>query len=79
MSSVLRHRATFARSLRRFLTDDTGQDLLEYAILTALVAVGSVALFSALALIMRQDYENVWQQSAQDNWEPCAPNGGACP
>ncbi len=76
---MVEYRAAFTALLREFLFDDTGQDLLEYAILTALIAVGSVLLFSTLAVIMRQDYENAWQQHAQDNWEPCAPNGGACP
>ena len=64
-------------SVREFLGDDTGQDLIEYAILTALIAVGSVLLFAALAIVMRDDYQNVWQQTAQDNWEPCPPGG--CP
>ena len=68
-------------SLREFLRDDTGQDLIEYAILTALIAVSTVLIMAALAIVMRDDYQNVWQQTAQDDWEPCAPaaQGGACP
>lgn len=67
--------SAFVASVLQFVRDDTGQDLLEYAILTALVAVGSVLLFAALANIMRDDYENVWQQTAQNRWEPCPPGG----
>ena len=67
--------APFVTVLRRLLSDDTGQDIVEYAILTALIAAGSVLLFSALAIIMRDSYQNGWNQSAQDAWEPCPPGG----
>jgi Flp pilus assembly pilin Flp len=32
--------------LRRFLTDEDGQDLIEYSLLIALLAVASAAIFS---------------------------------
>jgi Flp pilus assembly pilin Flp len=64
--------------IARFLRDDSGQDLLEYAILTALVGVGSVLLFSNLSTLMNVAY-TAWNSDTQDLWHPCDPGLGACP
>ena len=64
-----------ARGARRLLHDDTGQELIEYAILTGFIAAGSVALFAALAGTMYTAYAGPtgWNESAQAAWEPCDP------
>jgi len=69
-----------AQFIVRLIHDDSGQDLVEYAVLTALIAVGSVLLFSALAGVMGVSYNN-WNTASQNAWEPCPPIGSglACP
>lgn len=43
---------SMSRMLRRLLADETGQDLVEYAILAALIATVSVATLSILGLVV---------------------------
>jgi Flp pilus assembly pilin Flp len=58
----------------RLLVDDDGQDLVEYALLTGIVAVvAAVALPTAGAL--RAIY-NDWVGNVHDLWEPPPPSGG---
>ena len=66
---------THARTLVvRLFTEDDGQDLVEYALLTGIVAVAAaIALPTRTAL--RDIYIN-WVGSVNDLWEPPAPSGG---
>jgi Flp pilus assembly pilin Flp len=66
------------RAARRFLVDDRGQDLIEYALLTAVVSVIGFVLFASVRDGMFDVYTN-WQLGAQDAWEPCPPAPAACP
>lgn len=66
----------------RLVSDEDGQELIEYAILTAFIATGTVLLFAALATTMNAAYAaptTGFNDATQNVWEPCAPNGGACP
>jgi Flp pilus assembly pilin Flp len=57
----------------RLATDDDGQDLVEYALLTGIVAVAAaIALPAAsqLGAIYRG-----WNANVNDLWEPPAPTG----
>ncbi len=56
----------------QLVRDESGQDLVEYAVLTGLIAVGSVLLFSQLAALMEGSYDG-WNAASQDAWEPCPP------
>ena len=45
--------------LRRFVREDDGQDLVEYAMLIALIALAVVAGFGALATAINTQYNNI--------------------
>jgi Flp pilus assembly pilin Flp len=64
--------------LTPLLTDDDGQDLVEYALLSGIVGLGGWVLMPTIADAMKAAYTN-WQNSAQAVWEPCPPAPGACP
>jgi len=66
---------------RRLADDEGGQELIEYAILTALIAVGSVLLFAQLATTMNTAYAGTtgFNQATQNAWEPCPPLPASCP
>ena len=65
-----------AAFIARLVHDDSAQDLIEYALLTGVIAVGSVVLFSQLADGLEAAYEGS-NTASQSAWEPCAPGG--CP
>jgi len=48
--------------LRRFREEESGQDLIEYALIGALVAVSSVAAMSGLASKIASEYNNIGSQ-----------------
>jgi Flp pilus assembly pilin Flp len=56
----------------RLLREESGQDLIEYAILTAIVTVGSLAVFLAITGKMETGYKE-WGTQIQDNWSPDDP------
>jgi Flp pilus assembly pilin Flp len=58
--------------LGRFCREETGQDLIEYAILTAIVTVGSIAVFAAIRTKMSAAY-GTWGTEIQDQWSPDDP------
>jgi len=58
----------------RLIEEDTGQDLVEYALLTGIVALAAlIAIPTATAL--GNIYET-WNDNIQDLWEPPPPSGG---
>ena len=61
-----------ARLAHRLLTETEGQDLIEYALLTGIIAVGAAAVFPAIRTKMAAAYE-AWLTGAQDLWEPSPP------
>ena len=74
-----RHRHGFLQTLSRgadvcarFVSEESGQDLVEYALLTAIVTVASLTIFTLIRANMGNAYGN-WQYSGQTNWEPAAP------
>jgi hypothetical protein len=64
------------RAIIHLLTDDGGQDLVEYALLSGIVGVAGILVFPVIAGKMGAAYSS-WQSGAQAAWEPCAPGG--CP
>jgi len=68
-----------ATLVAQLLHDDSAQDLIEYALLTGVIAVGSVLLFSQLAAAMEASY-NSSNIASQNAWQPCPPasSGLAC-
>jgi pilus assembly protein Flp/PilA len=45
--------------LARLLKDESGQDLVDYALIAALLALGSIAAMSTLANQIANDFNNV--------------------
>jgi Flp pilus assembly pilin Flp len=66
------------RTVLRFVIDDAGQDLVEYALLSGIIGVAGVLLFPLIAGRMRAAYTG-WQFGARAVWQPCSPGAGVCP
>jgi Flp pilus assembly pilin Flp len=58
--------------LVRLITEEHGQDLIEYALLTAAVSVATVLGIAALGSAFNSVY-TAWDTRTQDLWEPQAP------
>jgi Flp pilus assembly pilin Flp len=57
---------------RRFIRETTGQDLIEYAVLTGIVAALSLGIFTSIQTKMANAYVT-WSNQIQTNWEPAPP------
>ena len=55
-----------AQSARR---DDDGQDLIEYALLTGIIAIAGILVFPTIQAKMADAYQD-WNDNAQAIWEP---------
>jgi Flp pilus assembly pilin Flp len=60
------------RLLRQLARDDGGQDLLEYALLTGIIAIAGILLFPTIRSSMASAYQN-WNNNAQNIWAPPPP------
>jgi Flp pilus assembly pilin Flp len=58
--------------LFRLITDDEGQDLIEYVLLTATLAIGGVVAITAIGAAIQSVY-TTWDTETQKLWEPQAP------
>jgi Flp pilus assembly pilin Flp len=63
--------------IKRLILDDDGQDLVEYALLTAAVGLAGFAVYGVIRANMAESYAN-WIDpnepgSLQYNWEPPPP------
>jgi Flp pilus assembly pilin Flp len=58
--------------LWRFWREDTGTDLIEYAMLTAFVGVASAAALALLPAIVKAVYDG-WNSGQEKIWDPCNP------
>jgi Flp pilus assembly pilin Flp len=64
---------------RRLAAEESGQDLVEYALLAAFIALASVAGVNALRSSMLAAYTS-WNGAMQECWQMPAPGaGGGCP
>ena len=70
-------RAQFAAVAAR-IADDSGQDLIEYALLTAIIGISGVLILSTLSTTMGTAYSG-WNTAGQNAWQPCPPQPAACP
>ena len=64
------------RLLKHLASEDRGQDLVEYALLSTFITVTGVAIYATLRSDMQTAYTD-WNTGAQTQWEPCAPNTSA--
>ncbi len=58
--------------VRRFFADASGDDLIEYALLTTLIGLVGVAAFSILSTALSTAY-TAWNTAVVDLWESPAP------
>jgi Flp pilus assembly pilin Flp len=70
--------ATLRRMLRKsgFVRDRGGQDLVEYALLAALLAVVAAAAAPTVQTAIGTAYSS-WNTNTQDLWEPSNPGAGS--
>lgn len=59
-------------AFRRFLVEETAQDLVEYALLVAFIGLTSLAAWTAIQNAIQQGYIG-WDMAEQDLWEPPNP------
>jgi Flp pilus assembly pilin Flp len=60
----------------RLFTDDRGQDLIEYALLTGLIGFAGILAFDLIMTAIGNTYGS--QETAINSlWEPPAPAGGS--
>jgi Flp pilus assembly pilin Flp len=52
---------SMSRMLRRLLADETGQDLVEYALLAALITIVSVTALRILGEGLPKVFQDIWQ------------------
>lgn len=60
--------------VKRLFASTDGQDLIEYALLTGIIAVGGALVFPTFRDKMGAAYQ-AWLSGAQDIWEPPPPTG----
>jgi Flp pilus assembly pilin Flp len=56
----------------QFLRDESGQDLIEYALLTGIITLSSIVIFGLIQGKMQSAYIS-WESTGQANWEPGNP------
>ena len=60
------------RFVRALIRDEQGQDLVEYALLGAFVAIATIAGLKAIEAAVGSEYLK-WDQDEQDLWRPPDP------
>jgi Flp pilus assembly pilin Flp len=66
------------RALVRLVRDDSGQDLVEYALLAGMVGTGALLFFVLFTTVMGFEYF-ISLGRVYDAWAPCPPAPGVCP
>jgi Flp pilus assembly pilin Flp len=61
------------RALRR---DESGQDLLEYALLAATIGIAGALIFPSIVNKLSDNYADA-NTEIQADWQPCDPGGCA--
>ena len=56
----------------QFVRDDSGQDLIEYGLLTAIITLSSILVFGIIQGKMGAAYVT-WESTGQTNWVPANP------
>lgn len=59
-------------SIARFLRDESGQDLVEYALLSATIGLAGAAVWSVMNGVIADSYNNT-MTSVRDAWTPPEP------
>jgi Flp pilus assembly pilin Flp len=62
------------RPLDEFVRDESGQDIIEYALLTAIIGIAAIALWNALTVRVGQVYSAA--DAGVQNLSACTPDPG---
>jgi len=68
----VRMKGEHVRLLHRLWREDSGQDLVEYGLIVALVVIASIALFPQIATKMGAAFSS-WGSNVQSIWIPWCP------
>jgi Flp pilus assembly pilin Flp len=60
------------RVLSRLVRAKSGQDLIEYALLTGIIAIAGILVFPTIQTKMAATYQ-AWNDGAQAAWQPDPP------
>lgn len=60
------------RLLGRWWREETGQDLIEYGLIIAMIVAGTIAVFPGIVTKMGSSYSN-WGTNIQNIWIPSCP------
>ena len=58
--------------LRRWLSDDSGQDLIEYLLLASFIGIGSWVGLQLMETAINTTYQS-WDKASQEIWEAPEP------
>ena len=62
--------------LQRWLREESGSDLVEYALLASTVGLLSAAALALMPGILKTVYES-WDSGTQKIWDPCDPGAAS--
>jgi len=60
------------RSMRRWLLDDSGQDLIEYGLLASIIAIAGILVLPSIKTAMGQAFDG-WGKSVDNLYAPKDP------
>lgn len=61
------------QELKRFLSDESGPELVEWAVVTIILLVATVLILRAVGNALKLTYQDI------QAWIDCVRTGGACP
>ena len=62
--------------LRRWMQEESGSDLVEYALLAATVGIMAAAALALMPGILSAVYQS-WDSGTQKVWDPCDPGASS--
>ena len=63
---------TWTRTVRSFVSDETGQDLIEYALLAGSIGLVGIAMWDGIVNGIGSAYQG-WDTNTQNAWHPQDP------
>jgi Flp pilus assembly pilin Flp len=62
----------WTRAVRSFVSDETGQDLIEYALLAGSIGLVGIAMWNGIVTGIGNGYQG-WDTNTQNAWQPQNP------
>ncbi len=67
-----RRSSAWTRAVRSFVSDETGQDLIEYALLAGSIGLVGIAMWDGIVTGIGNGYQG-WDTNTQNAWQPQNP------